>query len=70
MNDQQITYAEVVMEYRIGLRLWSEAKALYPLTSGEVLRAEEQLDMLEELLLNHQKAMKSMAVHYAGQRNS
>jgi hypothetical protein len=70
MSDQTITYAEVVTEYRIGLRLWSEAKALYPPKSREVFQAQEQIEMLEELLLDHRKAMKSMAVHFAGQRNS
>ena len=70
MNGQPITYAEVVLEYRIGLRLWSEAKALYPPASPDVFEAEEQLEMLEELLINHRKAMNSMAVHFAGQRNS
>lgn len=41
-------------EYRIALRLWSEARALYPEDSAEVERATEHVAILEyELKREH-----------------
>ena len=46
-----LTHAELEKEYRIAVRLWSEARALYPANSPEIASAEEQLTRLETQLL-------------------
>jgi hypothetical protein len=46
-----LTQGELREEYRIALRLWSEARALYPADSPEVERAAEELATLEHKLL-------------------
>ena len=50
------TYQELVMEYRIALRIWSEARALYPDDSPEVERATEHLGILEYQLTHSDRS--------------
>lgn len=45
-----LTHAELAEEYRIAVRLWTEARALYPANFPEITSAEEQLTALETQL--------------------
>jgi hypothetical protein len=48
------TRRELLDEYRIALRIWSEAKALYRLDSPEVSEATNILDQLQQdLVVSH-----------------
>ncbi len=61
MIAKQVSYNELLSEYRYALGIWTETKALYAHDGPEVFHAELQLEALEKELENHRRPFSLLA---------
>jgi hypothetical protein len=52
MSAQNMSYQEILTEYRFALGIWTETKALYGPDGPELLQAAMRLEYLENALAN------------------
>jgi hypothetical protein len=61
MIAKQVSYNELLSEYRYALGIWTETKALYSYDGPEVFHATLHLEALEKQLENHRRAFSLLA---------
>jgi hypothetical protein len=52
----ELSYSELLNEYRMALSLWSEARAVYSSDEPEVIAATKRVEALEEELSFYNKS--------------
>ena len=61
MIAKQVSYNNLLSEYRYALGIWTETKALYSHDGPEVFHATLQLEALEKQLQNYRRPFSLMA---------